>query len=94
MNERIKELAKQAGFHFCDAWTGESKDLEKFAELIVEECARSIDSEIDRLMEYHKELNGKELDESEEYKRRDVDLCVEKCYDIIEMLKSDFGIEE
>lgn len=47
MNERIKELAKQAGIEFTydptevpirafiEAWEG---DLEKFAELIVEEC--------------------------------------------------------
>ena len=41
MNERIKELAEQAGF--MDYWFSESGDdcereLKKFAELIVEEC--------------------------------------------------------
>jgi hypothetical protein len=47
MNERIKQLAEQAGIEFTydptevpmrafvEAWEG---DLEKFAELIVEEC--------------------------------------------------------
>ena len=42
MNERIKELAEQAGF--MDSWFSESGDdcereLKKFAELIVQECA-------------------------------------------------------
>ena len=48
MNERIRELAEQAGIEFTydptevpmrafvEAWEG---DLEKFAELIVRECA-------------------------------------------------------
>jgi len=43
MNEQIKELAEQAGF--MDSWFSESGDdcereLKKFAELIVRECAR------------------------------------------------------
>jgi hypothetical protein len=42
MNERIKELAEQAGF--MDYWFSESGDdcereLKKFAELIINECA-------------------------------------------------------
>ena len=41
MNERIKELAEQAGF--MEAWFSESGDdcereIKKFAELIVREC--------------------------------------------------------
>jgi hypothetical protein len=47
MNERIKELAEQAGLEFDDDLVLEpeaiyyttQKDLEKFAELIVRECA-------------------------------------------------------
>jgi hypothetical protein len=47
MNERIRELAAQAGLEFDDDLVLESepiyyttqKDLEKFAELIVRECA-------------------------------------------------------
>ena len=48
MNERIKELAEQAGYDITPFYTGEDnyqtphyKDekLEKFAELIVRECA-------------------------------------------------------
>ncbi len=43
MNERIRELADDAGF--MDSWFSESGDdceqeLKKFAELIVRECAR------------------------------------------------------
>ena len=51
MNERIKELAKQAGGHKClcvDAMSisllGENS-IEKFAELIVKECAAQIVSQ-------------------------------------------------
>ena len=55
MNERIKLLAEQAGIDFfnstdpeycgreyCEAWT---EQQQKFAELIVRECARLIDAE-------------------------------------------------
>ncbi len=45
MNERIKALAKQAGFHIELNWdhtdwhsAGHSPLFEKFAELIVQEC--------------------------------------------------------
>ena len=44
MNDRIKELALRANMEYDvflpDAWTGESKDLEKFAELIINECVK------------------------------------------------------
>ncbi len=43
MNDKIEELAEQAGIkHRLDIPTeicGYDKDLEKFAELIIEECA-------------------------------------------------------
>ena len=54
MNERIKELAKQAGVYFGEAhkdYFGEEHpayvsirdmDFEKFAELIVRECAKVV----------------------------------------------------
>jgi hypothetical protein len=46
MNERIRQLAEQAGF--MDSWFSESGDdceqeLKKFAELIVRECASRVD---------------------------------------------------
>jgi hypothetical protein len=49
MNERIKLLAEQAGLRFTQLMSnpmvpvvdGKETDLEKFAELIVQECART-----------------------------------------------------
>jgi hypothetical protein len=38
MNERIKELSKQAGCYYDGMGYGEG-NIEKFAELIVRECA-------------------------------------------------------
>lgn len=38
MNERIKELSKQAGCYYDGMGYGEG-NIEKFAELIVKECA-------------------------------------------------------
>ena len=40
MNERIKELAEQAGWMMGDEVEGFNVRLEKFAELIVKECIR------------------------------------------------------
>jgi hypothetical protein len=45
MNERIKELAEQAGASYYNTYTGpllSPKDIEKFAELIVAECCKQI----------------------------------------------------
>jgi len=43
MNEKIRELAEQANWLFADKVTGEFTDydkrIQKFAELIVKECA-------------------------------------------------------
>ena len=57
MNERIKELAEQAGIDFfnstdpeysgreyCEAWT---EQQQKFAELIVQECLYIVEGEDD-----------------------------------------------
>ena len=51
MNERIKELAEQAGLRFTQLMSnpmvpvidGKETDLEKFAQLIVAECAKVCD---------------------------------------------------
>lgn len=45
MNEKIKELAEQAGF--MDSWFSESGDdcereIKKFTELIIQECSKVI----------------------------------------------------
>ena len=54
MNERIRELVKQAGFHPDSNWdhtdwhaAGHSDLFEKFAELIVRECADLMNSDKD-----------------------------------------------
>ena len=51
MNERIRELAEQAGLRFTQLMSnpmvpvvdGKETDLEKFADLIVQECAKIAD---------------------------------------------------
>ena len=52
MNERIKELAEDAGGHYSDEELefavvfGELEDFERFAELIVKECMKESMNEI------------------------------------------------
>ena len=56
MNQRIKELAEQAGLRFIQLMSnpmvpvvdGKETDLEKFAELIVRECADRCGSQADQ----------------------------------------------
>ena len=43
MNERIKELAEQSGYSKDFLEIGLPSNMEKFAELIVQECARVVD---------------------------------------------------
>ena len=43
MNERIKELAEQSGYSKDFLEIGLPSNMEKFAELIVRECAKSAD---------------------------------------------------
>jgi hypothetical protein len=50
MNERIRELAEQAGFYYTDKTgfiTPAGCDPRKFAELIVRECAKVVEKEMD-----------------------------------------------
>lgn len=46
MNQKIKDLALKANLEYNvflpDAWSGENKDLEKFANSIIEECQNVI----------------------------------------------------
>jgi hypothetical protein len=43
MNDTLYNLARQAGFRYIPfediGWTGDCNDIEKFAELIIRECA-------------------------------------------------------
>ena len=56
MNEKIKDLAEKAELQFYNLSTGEGdnpqvcgtpEQLEKFAELIVRECAQAFEAEVD-----------------------------------------------
>jgi hypothetical protein len=48
MNERIKELAEEAGYNIEELDTQEQVVAEKFAELIVQECANLCQQEADK----------------------------------------------
>ena len=45
MNERIKELAEQAGDDWEHTLPSDREFLEKFAELIVQECAEFVEQD-------------------------------------------------
>jgi hypothetical protein len=47
MNERIRELAEQAGFNPVNYMGSNSILFEKFAELIVRECSQMIEDKFD-----------------------------------------------
>ena len=79
MNERIRELAKEAGFiDFIVFNRIESKEqvIEKFAELIVQECARVNRKAIESM----NKISGKESDNTSFW--------------LEEALKEHFGVEE
>ena len=79
MNERIRELAEQAGLEFDNDLALEpepiyyttQKDLEKFAELIVRECAEIADkAEPYKASDLIKQHFGVELDVNETLRNR------------------------
>lgn len=95
MNERIQELANELGpIATIGNWgrvewkdnvypqLGDKLyaaiDLQKFAELIVRECIQYLTNEAERLYALRND---------------DGDLLAEKCYDNIQGLKENFGIE-
>jgi hypothetical protein len=54
MNERIRELAEQAGYSWHNQFSGpilSPNAIEKFAELIVKECLKKIEEEYKPVME-------------------------------------------
>ncbi len=94
MNERIKDLAEQAGFSFKYKTAPDElnpghklQDLEKFAELIVRECCQYLDNEAERLF-------GLSQSEEDPVFQSNFEICAEKCYDNIQGLKQHFGVEE
>ena len=89
MNEKIKELAHQAGFDAelmqLNHNRGNPSIAEKFANLILGECEDYLNSEIYRLCDYKDSLPKGDS------RRDDIDICIEKCYDIMEGLKDHFS---
>ena len=91
MNERIKELADEAGLRFTQLMSnpmvpvvdGKETDLEKFAELIIRECVE--------------ELRYTFLDTQELRRDKSTDYQVgweDGMFDAEEMIKAHFGVEE
>ncbi len=94
MNERIRELIKQATEYDYTTWDSyNQKELvyykfnqEKFAELIVRECGKYLESEAERLY-------ALSAQESNPNFQSNFEICAEKCYDNIQGLKEHFGVE-
>jgi hypothetical protein len=92
MNERMRELAKQAGFQYIDderiGWAGNyNASLPKFAELIVQECVSVLRAESERLYKLSAE-------EKDELFASNFEICAEKCWDNEVMIKEHFGVKE
>jgi len=86
MNERIKQLAKQAGLRFTQLMSnpmvpvvdGKETDLEKFAELIVKEC-----------LDIAFEVRGKPATDTHYVIGYD-----RACEKMIDAIKESYGVEE
>ena len=99
MNERIRELAEQAWDSLIDEMGDViSEDgslnsdflhtyVQRFAELIVRECGKYLESEAERLY-------ALSAQESNPNFQSNFEICAEKCYDNIQGLKEHFGVEE
>ena len=83
MNKRIKEIAEQVGFGWDDKyhWYVGSRQMEKFAELIVKEC-------IEKITTY-------DLSPGHSAKWEDIyDIHARLLQDLGEELKEHFGVKE
>ena len=89
MNERIRQLVRQAGLDDADFpienW--DNVPLEKFAELIVRECARILFDESEILIELSSTEANPKLAEAYES-------CHYQCIDDIAIIETHFGVEE
>ena len=87
MNERIRELADEAGLRFTQLMSnpmvpvvdGKETDLEKFAELIVRECIAKAEEESERYLTWNTEDCNRFSKVMQNYK---------------ELLKEHFGVKE
>ncbi len=88
MNERIKELAKEAAREMNETGTySEPKFQEKFAELIVRECGNVLFDESERFSALYSEED--DWQSAEEYEIRS-----NQCIDNIAVIEKHFGVEE
>jgi hypothetical protein len=88
MNERIKELAKEAAREMNETGTySEPKFQEKFAELIVQECGNVLFDESERFSALYSEED--DWQSAEEYEIRS-----NQCIDNIAVIEKHFGVEE
>jgi len=90
MNERIRQLAEKAGLRFTQLMSnpmvpvvdGKETDLEKFAELIVRECAKIAIADYDKEQDFsgnpHMDIQGA-------YRSAKVDVAM--------AIKETFGVE-
>ena len=94
MNERIRQLAKEAGiavwgdavYMYDPKDTLDSTVMTKFAELIVRECAATLFDESERLSGLYSE--EADMQQAERY-----ELCSEQCTDNIALIEKHFGVE-
>jgi hypothetical protein len=94
MNERIKELAEQAGiavwgdavYMYHPDNTLDSTVMTKFAELIVQEYTAALFDESERLSGLYSDENN--WDSAEEYEIRS-----NQCIDDIALIEKHFGVE-
>jgi len=86
MNERIKQLADEAGF--MDSWFSESGDdcereLKKFAELIVRECAGLFVDQKYMILNPHEPFANERVRALKEHDK-----------DTVRKIRKHFGVEE
>ena len=90
MNERIRELVRES--HLDVYGLGKERykweyTVEKFAELIVRECANVLRAESERLYKLSAE-------EKDELFASNFEICAEKCVDNEVAIREHFGVEE
>ena len=92
MNKRIKKLAEQALFDSdFDDEQNIKITLDRFAELIVQDCIQYLTDEINRLNKYRAELEQEP--QRNELFIDQVDVCIDKCQDNSQGLKERYGVE-
>ncbi len=88
MNERIRECwLKAAREDSSETWDTQEQFIERFAELIVRECANVLRAESERLYKLSAE-------EKDELFASNFEICAEKCVDNEVAIREHFGVEE